>query len=119
MMSAISVRRLRTYTIPAQSAAFCCSAFSINSRNHLETKEKNGAPGVIRTPDLLIRSQSLYPAELRARWVGLTGSLSSLRQGVNTRSPLLVRLVSPNRCAGDKASLPGKFSGNRAIASGV
>jgi hypothetical protein len=26
----------------------------------------NGAPGVIRTPDLLIRSQSLYPAELRA-----------------------------------------------------
>ena len=26
----------------------------------------NGAPGEIRTPDLLIRSQSLYPAELRA-----------------------------------------------------
>ena len=25
-----------------------------------------GAPGEIRTPDLLIRSQSLYPAELRA-----------------------------------------------------
>ena len=28
----------------------------------------NGAPGEIRTPDLLIRSQSLYPAELRAHW---------------------------------------------------
>ena len=27
---------------------------------------ENGAPGEIRTPDLLIRSQSLYPAELRA-----------------------------------------------------
>ena len=25
-----------------------------------------GAPGKIRTPDLLIRSQALYPAELRA-----------------------------------------------------
>ena len=27
---------------------------------------KNGAPGGTRTPGLLIRSQSLYPAELRA-----------------------------------------------------
>lgn len=27
----------------------------------------NGALGRIRTPDLLIRSQTLYPAELRAR----------------------------------------------------
>src|SRR5260370_41010764 len=29
--------------------------------------ERNGAPGEIRTPDLLIRSQPLYPTELRAR----------------------------------------------------
>src|ERR1035441_9509152 len=28
--------------------------------------EKYGAPGEIRTPDLLIRSQPLYPTELRA-----------------------------------------------------
>jgi hypothetical protein len=28
---------------------------------------KTGAPGEIRTPDLLLRRQSLYPAELRAR----------------------------------------------------
>ena len=27
-----------------------------------------GAPGEIRTPDLLVRSQALYPAELRARF---------------------------------------------------
>ena len=27
---------------------------------------RNGAPGEIRTPDLLVRSQTLYPAELRA-----------------------------------------------------
>ena len=31
---------------------------------------RNGAPGAIRTPDPLIRSQILYPAELRARSVG-------------------------------------------------
>src|SRR5438270_2882137 len=30
-------------------------------------KGKTGAPGEIRTPDLLLRRQSLYPAELRAR----------------------------------------------------
>ena len=30
----------------------------------------NGAPGESRTPDLLIRSQSLYPAELRAHTCG-------------------------------------------------
>lgn len=30
-------------------------------------KEKPGAPGEIRTPDLMLRRHSLYPAELRAR----------------------------------------------------
>ena len=29
---------------------------------------KNGAPGEIRTPDHLVRSQVLYPAELRAHY---------------------------------------------------
>src|SRR5258707_15635112 len=28
---------------------------------------ENGAPGGTRTPDLLVRSQTLYPTELRAR----------------------------------------------------
>ena len=27
----------------------------------------NGAPGAIRTPDLVLRRHTLYPAELRAR----------------------------------------------------
>ncbi len=27
-----------------------------------------GAPGEIRTPDLVVRSHALYPTELRARW---------------------------------------------------
>jgi hypothetical protein len=30
-------------------------------------KIKNGAPGKTRTPNLLIRSQTLYPIELRAQ----------------------------------------------------
>ena len=30
-----------------------------------------GGPGKIRTPDLLVRSQTLYPTELRARTVPL------------------------------------------------
>ena len=29
--------------------------------------KKNGAPEGSRTPDLLVRSQTLYPAELRAQ----------------------------------------------------
>src|SRR6266436_8403056 len=33
----------------------------------LRVKEKSGAPGGTRTPDLLVRSQTLYPTELRAR----------------------------------------------------
>ena len=31
----------------------------------IEIKRVNGAPGEIRTPDHLVRSQVLYPAELR------------------------------------------------------
>ena len=30
---------------------------------------ESGAPGEIRTPDLLLRRQSLYPAELRAHCI--------------------------------------------------
>ena len=33
-------------------------------------KMGGGAPGEIRTPDPLVRSQMLYPAELRARFLG-------------------------------------------------
>ena len=35
--------------------------------NYLIRCEVSGAPGGTRTPGLLVRSQSLYPAELRAR----------------------------------------------------
>jgi len=33
-----------------------------------ESQREKNAPWVIRTPDLLIRSQALYPSELRAHW---------------------------------------------------
>src|SRR6266705_3161039 len=32
-----------------------------------DSREESGAPGGTRTPDLLVRSQTLYPTELRAR----------------------------------------------------
>jgi hypothetical protein len=35
-------------------------------RNFLVWKYSYGAPGEIRTPDPLVRSQMLYPSELRA-----------------------------------------------------
>src|ERR1039458_2240976 len=35
-------------------------------------KRKSNAPGEIRTPDLLVRSQTLYPAELRAHSQAVT-----------------------------------------------
>src|ERR1700722_16340943 len=44
-----------------------------------KAKRKSGAPGEIRTPDLLLRRQSLYPSELRAH-----SSLFSLHAGLRT-----------------------------------
>ena len=46
---------------------------------------KSGAPGEIRTPDLLLRRQSLYPTELRAH---------------SDTSSLHVRIAPFNVCAG-------------------
>ena len=43
-------------TNPAQYAPYPGSAFVINSRKRLETKERNGAPDRIRTCDLWFRS---------------------------------------------------------------
>ena len=44
-----------------------------------EVHEKSGAPGEIRTPGLLVRSQTLYPAELRAhKFYNTTAYCSSL-----------------------------------------
>ena len=51
--------------------------------------EKNGAPGKTRTPNLLIRSQTLYPIELRAR--GGCGHYSRLLQMTSTLKDKIAR----------------------------
>ena len=55
--------------------------FQMFKRPHRLSHWNNGAPERSRTPNLLIRSQALYPVELRAR-IGLTGS----REGGNNYS---------------------------------
>jgi hypothetical protein len=47
----------------------------------VKNEEVNGAPREIRTPDLTVRSRSLYPAELWAH-------RNSLSEGVNARPAL-------------------------------
>ena len=63
-------------------------------------KWRDGAPGEIRTPDLLLRRQPLYPAELRARarWIQFTCKPVVV---VRTRYPELTgqgSLSGPWRC---------------------
>ena len=41
--------------------------FSITAADFTFSRQKNGVPEWIRTIDLLLRRQSLYPAELRER----------------------------------------------------
>ena len=55
--------------------------------------EGYGAPGEIRTPDLLLRRQPLYPAELRARTgiYSLHGQGSSINGNTAERSQKLRR----------------------------
>ena len=55
---------------------------------------KTGAPGEIRTPDHLVRSQVLYPAELRALFNDWNfGGPSAIRtQDQRVKSPVLYRL---------------------------
>ena len=59
---------------------------------------KSGAPGEIRTPDLLLRRQSLYPAELRAR----TDKLVYRAAGKGS----MPRYKGETRKAGQNASTP-------------
>ena len=68
-----------------QSAKFC-----------LETNEKC-TPGRIRTPNLLIRSQVLYPVELRALRVGETSKASDGCQECRKSSDLMGELRTLHR----------------------
>ncbi len=58
-----------------------------------------GAPGEIRTPDLLVRSQALYPTELRAQRGNLTVSAGLPRHGARI-------LTQPRRRARGYEYLP-------------
>ena len=64
-------------------------------------KRINGAPGEIRTPGLLVRSQALYPTELRARinpkssqYYGGEGGIRTL-DGLLTHTPLAGARLRP------------------------
>src|SRR5690242_9897961 len=59
----------------------------------------NGAPGGTRTPDLLVRSQTLYPTELRAR------GKSILSQAYGDKNGGLVRgIAGVLVCSADKTA---------------
>jgi hypothetical protein len=49
----------------------------------------NGAPGEIRTPDPLVRSQVLYPTELRARSQKCSDFLDHLRREITDTLKLI------------------------------
>ncbi len=70
----------------------------LKQKAHLSVGFSYGAPGEIRTPDHLVRSQVLYPAELRAR-VKLQQSQSS--------PSLALPPARPQRCASCFACGPG------------
>src|SRR5580700_1414917 len=66
-----------------------------------------GAPGEIRTPDLLLRRQPLYPAELRARSFrilrgnGANGRAPGIRDGGNMRGPGAAASANGLRAGGE------------------
>ena len=53
---------------------------------------KSGAPGGTRTPDLLVRSQTLYPTELRAR--GRLNIITGLRRASSERETSFSRALT-------------------------
>gem|GEM_PF-3252959 len=57
-----------------------------------------GAPGAIRTPDPLVRSQVLYPSELRARCTVFKISTKKLK-------PLLVTACNYNKKTGGERGI--------------
>ncbi len=66
----------------------------ISSKTYCYLREI-GAPGEIRTPDRLVRSQVLYPAELRARKVaereGFEPSMGFLPYSLSRGAPSATR----------------------------
>jgi multidrug transporter EmrE-like cation transporter len=66
-----------------------------------------GAPGEIRTPDLLVRSQALYPTELRARFKGIFNKISGLRNNnFRMRPGHATRNCRPSEAVAKKGAHP-------------
>ena len=63
----IAGRRIRILLPASQSSSGVRSTPPLPSRRSCATWRRSGTPEVIRTPDLLLRRQTLYPSELRAR----------------------------------------------------
>ena len=62
----------------------------------IDAEEPSGAPGETRTPDLLVRSQPLYPTELRARYGHYMPALANARPSVRNLPELCPRDMFPN-----------------------
>jgi hypothetical protein len=84
---------------------------------------KVGAPGGSRTPGLQVRSLSLYPAELRARWQRFSPALAPNGRGYHKNAPTRsrraaeVRSVLMPKCARDGAS-PTHLAEERLVLAG-
>ena len=53
--------RVRTVALALSPGSVQAAGPLVQTPQHACSKEEDGAPGGIRTPDLLIRSQLLYP----------------------------------------------------------
>jgi hypothetical protein len=108
MEQMLAFRSLRLFHLISKFAALrlptrarfctCCRKPGIasggNSGKLLRGLRKHGAPGEIRTPDLTLRRRSLYPAELRARFI----RIPQVEDGVR---------AAPAGCGSCWAAFPG------------
>ena len=95
----------------AQRPQSPCHRRATISSSLLIRRQLIGAPGEIRTPDLLVRSQTLYPAELRARIGGfaLNANLAAARCQTNHR----IGLSWFTTATDDGSERPSDTSGGR------
>ena len=57
-----------TFRFPPAAAGTLCAPQHARANLEVVIRTIGGAPGQIRTADLLVRSQTLYPTELWAQW---------------------------------------------------
>ena len=68
--TAIAASRRCRRTPLSSAGSSNCSLPAARAETRCSVNESDGAPGEIRTPGLLVRSQALYPTELRAHAEG-------------------------------------------------